>query len=359
MTDNRPSIVLGMPTDNKIYQTLEAALEYHGFRVISIVQPGQDFRYPSLAGRLKVKFRQWILRDRTAKEKFKSEILLKTIETQIAHSGGADYALFIRGDIYTPELLHTVRKHVRRCMVNYQWDGLNRFPKIHQYLDLFDKFYVFDPEDCAAEPHVLPTTNFYFDHNLTPVENPPHDLYFVGFHMPDRTESVAAFGRAAQTLNLDLDFHIGCAGVEPDKLRAQYPENIQIFSGIRSFEDNLKAAQTQAEILVDFKTPVHNGLSFRPFEALGYRKKLITTNTEITKYDFYHPDNILVWDGKNLDGLKAFIDTPYRELPSEIYEKYSFGNWIRYILGIEPHIPIDLPRRRPSEIACAAEKSEA
>ncbi|WP_416191334.1 hypothetical protein [Neisseria sp. CCUG12390] len=340
---NRPTVVLGMPTDNQIYRTLEAALTHHGFRVISVIQPGQDFRYPSWTSRLSVKFRQLVLRDKNAKEKFKSQLLLNNMEQQLARNGGADYALFIRGDIYSPEFLRTVRKYVRRSMVNYQWDGLGRFPKIRQYMDLFDKFYVFDPADCAAESRVLPATNFYFDHNLTPTENPPHDLYFVGFHMPDRTESIAAFGRAAQKLHLDLDFHIGSMDISAEQLRTQYPDNIQVFNGVRSFEDNLKAAQTQAKILVDFKTPVHNGLSFRPFEALGYRKKLITTNAGIEQYDFYHPDNIFVWDGSNLDGLKAFIDRPYHEMPSEIYEKYSFSNWIRYILNIEPHIKITLP----------------
>lgn len=339
----RPTIVLGMPTDNQIYQTLEAALTHHGFHVISAIQPGQDFRYPNLAGRLKVKFRQTILRDTYAKERYKSQLLHQNLEAKIAQNGGADYALFIRGDIYPPEWLHSIRPHIRHSMVNYQWDGLNRFPKIHQHIKLFDKFYVFDPADLITAPTSLPATNFYFDHNLTKSNNPPYDLYFVGLHNPERTPSIAAFGHSAAKLGLKLDFHIGTTDATPERLRADYPENIQIFSGIRSFEDNLKAAQNQAQALVDFKTPAHNGLSFRPFEALGYRKKLITTNAEVTKYDFYHPNNIFVWDGQTLNGLQTFLNTPYHELPPEIYEKYSFGNWIRYILDIHPHIPIGLP----------------
>lgn len=339
-----PTILLGMPTDNLIYQTMEAALKYHGFQVISAIQPGQDFRYPSLADRLNVKFRQLFLGDRNAKEAFKSQLLQRNIEKTLIQNGGADYALFIRGDIYTLDFLNVIKKYIRKNMVNYQWDGLNRFPKIHQYMDIFDKFYVFDPLDASSHPKVLPTTNFYFDHNLEFNPNPKHDLYFVGFHMPERIQSITAFGHAAKKLNLDLDFHIGNIDVSVDQLREQYPDNIQIFNGVRSFEDNLKAAQNQAKILVDFKTPIHNGLSFRPFEAVGYRKKLITTNSEIIKYDFYHPDNVFVWDGHDLEGLKIFMDKPYHEMPSEIYEKYSFGNWIRYILDIHPHQPIGLPK---------------
>ena len=189
----------------------------------------------------------------------------------------------------------------------------------------------------------LPTTNFYFDHDFNLPENPPNDFYFIGWHMPDRAPIISAFSKAAETLGWKLDFNIGCLNTDVDTLRRFYPtENIKIFIGVRSFADNLEAAK-QAKILIDFKTPVHNGLSFRPFEALGYRKKLITTNAEIKKYDFYHPDNIFVWDGKSLDGLAEFVAKPYRELPPEIYQKYSFGNWLRYILDIPPHQKITLP----------------
>lgn len=37
---NLPTVVLGMPTDNQIYRTLEAALTHHGFHVINVIQPG-------------------------------------------------------------------------------------------------------------------------------------------------------------------------------------------------------------------------------------------------------------------------------------------------------------------------------
>ena len=105
----------------------------------------------------------------------------------------------------------------------------------------------------------------------------------------------------------------------------------------------LREVRRRSSVLVDFVISTHSGLSLRTFEALGYRKKLITTNAEIEKYDFYHPDNIFIWRGGSLDGLQAFIARPYHELPQEIYQKYSFGNWVRYVLDIEPHIKISLP----------------
>ncbi len=342
MSHRQPTIILGMPADNHIYQTLKAGLRYHGFQVINAVLNNQAFHYPSLASRLKVKFQQYVLRNRHAKRELKSKLLLNALEQQIAAAGVADYALFIRGDIYSPEFLTAVKRHVRHSMVNYQWDGLDRFPDIKTCANLFDKLYVFDPADLHKGLPCFPATNFYFDHNLTPHDQASRNLYFVGLHDPKRTPSILTFVEAAQKYELSLDFSIGHQTLSPQALRSHYPETIHTFIGTRTFEDNLKAAQ-RAGVLVDFKTAAHNGLSFRAFEALGYRKKLITTNADIQKYDFYHPDNIFIWDGQHLDGLDAFLAKPLHAFPPELYEKYSFGNWIRYILDIQPHQKITLP----------------
>ena len=40
------------------------------------------------------------------------------------------------------------------------------------------------------------------------------------------------------------------------------------------------------------------GLTIRVLEALGAKKKLITTNEDVINYDFYKPENIYVYEGK-------------------------------------------------------------
>nr|WP_244773209.1 hypothetical protein [Alysiella crassa]UOP06976.1 hypothetical protein LVJ80_00285 [Alysiella crassa] len=88
----------------------------------------------------------------------------------------------------------------------------------------------------------------------------------------------------------------------------------------------------------------HSGLSLRTFDALGYRKKLITTNATVAEYDFYHPDNIYIFDGNNFVGIADFLARPYHEIDPKIREKYSFYNWIRYVFNIEPYQAITLPK---------------
>ena len=339
---SRPTILLGMPADNEIFRLIEKNLLHHGFDVINIIDQ-EKFRYPSLSARVKTKFRQLILQDKQAKNRLKAELASQKAIEKISSFGRIDYALFIRADIYSVKLLNEIRRYIDKCMINYQWDGMHRYPDIQACIPYFDRFYVFDAKDVSAP--FLPNTNFYFDYDLD-LPDPTTDFYFVGSHLDGRHTAIANFGKLAQSEGWNIDFHIclGCKNAaQLNHYRSLYPtDNINFLTHYRSFEQNLNAAK-RAKVLMDFKTPIHNGLSFRVFEALGYRKKLITTNSEIEKYDFYHPNNILIWDGVDFDLVKAFLKLPYHPLPDSIYEKYSFGNWIRYVLQIEPYLEIRLP----------------
>ena len=76
-------------------------------------------------------------------------------------------------------------------------------------------------------------------------------------------------------------------------------------------------------------------MSFRPFEAIGLKKKLITNNIEIKNYDFYDPQNIFVIeDIENISISKDFFESEYKELPKEIVEKYFIKNWIETICNL-------------------------
>lgn len=114
-----------------------------------------------------------------------------------------------------------------------------------------------------------------------------------------------------------------------------------IHDGI-SFEENWKNLM-QSKAVLDLKLPCHNGLSLRFFEAMYYKKKIITDNVNVKNYDFYHPDNIFITDYEDFSGLKEFLEKPYYEIDEKIVNKYGVENWLKYVLDIEPHQKIDLP----------------
>ena len=353
------TLFLAMPTTNGIYKLIAQHLKAHGFTVcdLSFSDNNDIFRHPTLAEKIHIKYRKKILRDKEAKLHVISANNLKQIERdkqaiiQAIQQNSADNALFIRGDIYDEDTLQLIRNKTRGKMINYQWDGLSRFGEIFNKLHCFDTNYVFDPADVGEQNGLttLPATNFWFD-KMPKISEIQSDVYFTGIHWPglNRNNALVRFAQYAEQKGLKTDFaiyHIHDGGVAEHSTLYPHPF-IHPIRQSKDFRDNLLGAM-HSRILLDFKNPDHKGMSFRPFEALGYRKKLITTNPETAKYDFYHPSNIFIWDGKTLDGLDEFIATPYQEIDPTIREKYSFGNWILYMLNIEPHQKITLPHCEP------------
>ncbi|MDO4694441.1 MAG: hypothetical protein Q4A62_07440 [Eikenella sp.] len=336
-----PRIYLALPDISGITALLTASLRHHGFEVISADVPMQ-FRYPSLGDRLRTKCRQLLLQDRDAKLRLQSKLLQDTLKRQLNRQP-VDYALIIRSDLLHPDFLDFIRQNTRHTTAAYQWDGIHRYPNVWRTIPYFDRFFVFDPADLtASSQNLLPATNFYFDHlTAAPVENPNNDFYFVGFHNPDRAADIAAFACHAEQQGWQLDFRI-LWNQPPQAAKAVYPKNVRISDTPIDFTNNLENTK-YSKVLTDFVIQAHKGLSFRAFEALGLRKKLITTNPEIRRYDFYHPNNIFIWDGLNFEGIAEFLQQPYYEIDAAVRERYSFGNWIRYILDIPPYQPIGLP----------------
>lgn len=87
--------------------------------------------------------------------------------------------------------------------------------------------------------------------------------------------------------------------------------------------------------MIDIQRDDQIGLSFRVFEALGYRKKLITTNIDIVNYDFYNPQNILVLDPNNIEIPKSFVESPYEDVPDHILAPYRIDNWVKKVFELE------------------------
>ena len=79
--------------------------------------------------------------------------------------------------------------------------------------------------------------------------------------------------------------------------------------------------------------PKQTGLTMRTIETLGAKKKLITTNPHVKEYDFYRPENILIVDRYNPVITKEFLDAPWKEIPENIYKKYSISSWLNSIFA--------------------------
>lgn len=239
-----------------------------------------------------------------------------------------DYVLIIRPDLFPISVIQFLKKKTKK-LIAYQWDGINKFPKIKDYFSLFDTFYCF--EDVIGIENIRKINNFYFDYDHFDESQNTYNydspiFYFVGLDWENRREKINKFIRFTNNNNnYKIKFYIQ----EFEKNTNKNP-SINYIKDRISFTENIELVK-KSDILVDFLDPRHSGLSIRFFEGLYYKKKVITDNKMVKQYDFYHPNNIFVLENNNYNHIEDFLKVPYHEMSEEIVKKYGFSHWIKQI----------------------------
>lgn len=300
-------------------------LKKEGFSPYLITDNPSKFKY---SGNEKIVnfFQKTFFKNRDYKKKLVEEYKLKEYYSKISKLEMLDYALVIRPDLFPIEVIQELKKKTKK-LIAYQWDGIEKFPKVKDYFSLFDSFFCFDSED--KKNNIKPITNFYFDF-IPPVYKAFYHqqpkLYFVGLYWENREKKIDRFIAEMASKNVELSIFIQYY----QKSEIKNPKITYIKNRI-TFLESLKNVE-EADVLLDFVDPVHNGLSIRFFEALYYKKKVITDNIMVKNYDFYHPNNIFVLENNNYNAIDAFFQTSYHEISDDIVEKYGFSNWIKQII---------------------------
>lgn len=340
MSVPRKSILLAVPDHVGFPEVFQKNLEYLGYNVIPLsVPPFDKFKYKNIIERAHNLVKKVIFKDKN----FKHQLFLKHNKVDLLQKLTAiekvDYTLIIRPDQYPIEAVEQIKSKSNK-VIGYQWDGLDRYPQIYKYIPLMDRFFVFDTKDLVVK-NSLPLTNFYFDYLPQRPVYKQSKVYYIGSYLENRIEIIKDINDKLELLEEKRNIKI----VTNQKSVIKYINTIGLsyISNIITYEENLKEV-FESSILIDIQNPVHNGLSFRIFEGLGYDKKVITTNTEVKNYDFYHPNNILIWNNQNEKEILDFIECPYHVISPQLKLKYSFSNWIKYVLDDSEYIEIGLPK---------------
>jgi hypothetical protein len=224
-------------------------------------------------------------------------------------------------------------------MILYMCDSFANRKRALKIINLFDKCLTYDSKD--AKKYNLILRPLYF---LSDIEkgkdkvNKAIDVLFVGTVHSDRLKFLSMIEKQCIELGLDYYFY-------------PYLQNPIIFyfykifnRGFRgkaktsfyyvslSYDKYLMILET-SKVVVDIQHPKNNGLTMRIFEALGKRKKIITTNATIKEYDFFNNKNIYIVDRNNPVINLAFFNTESVDIPDYLYYKYSFYGWLEDIFS--------------------------
>jgi hypothetical protein len=241
----------------------------------------------------------------------------------IAKEDYFDYLFIICPDFLLNDELKYITERAKKSIV-YYWDSFDNIPRYERTLPFFDKHYSFEPKD-VKKFNLSFLTNFYY--NTSQNNNPKNDLFFIGT-FDERIEiilkvlkSITKNGKSAQIFLQSKNHKI---------IRKYKSKNITFIKKPIIFTESEKI-YNNSKIILDVQKKVQNGLTFRVFEAMGKRKKLITTNQDIINYDFYNSNNIFIWKDFTTDIPSSFFETPYEELSLEMFEKYSISSWVKTI----------------------------
>jgi hypothetical protein len=339
MLNLNKKIILAIPSDVKLYQCFTENLQKLGFEVF-LLKTIEKYKYKNLFERTKNIIWKTLFNNKEYKKKLilkhQSELFLRELQT----FPKADYSLTIRVDLFNKKVI----KKIKELSLNnyaYQWDGFSRFREAASLISLFSKFYVFDKNDLNQKDKTYPTTNFYFDCYDSLFENKTveYDVFYIGSY-DKRIEKLIPICEALYNKGYTLKVILCCT---PRKELKKYPYITFIKERLSYYENLQMVAKCKCIIDLNHDT-LHSGLSFRTFEALGYNKKLITTNLIVKNYDFYDDKNILtINENCDYNYIDTFLNSIYTDIDPKIKHKYSFTNWLKYTLEIEGNTPINIP----------------
>lgn len=233
-----------------------------------------------------------------------------------------DYEMIVLPvSIYSAAILAYVRRISGVRIVNWYWNPVSTTEHPDTLRIENSTIFSFDRSDCQAYGlNFAPT--YYFSSISLPQKNIDYDLIFVGADK-GRLQGLLSVEEELLRLGLRVRFHITSGDTK-------YPDERYPYKPLLSYEDILDLISRSVGI-VDYVQAGQSGTSQRPMESIFLRKKLVTNDAGILDCDFYDSDNIFVLGLDNLRDLPAFLARPYRELNSEVRDRYDFGQWLKGI----------------------------
>lgn len=250
-----------------------------------------------------------------------------------------DYLLVCRGEAFTPHVLSMFRKAFPGIkIIFFIWDVLASHD-VSDNIPYCDKAFSFDPEDCANHNGLTFRPLFFVeDYRNVKTNVMKNDVAFIGTLHSKRYQTILKleewFEKQGKVFYEYL--YIPSRLIYAMEWIRKYP-----YIGLKkvhftpiSLNSTINVLESTAAIL-DLNYTNQKSLSPRAYEAMISRRKYITTNPEVKKYDFFNPCNIAVIDMNNPDLDPAFWETPFEPIDEHVMYRYSAAGLVDDLFGWE------------------------
>lgn len=257
------------------------------------------------------------------------------------YSNDYDFVFIIKMECMPIDILLELRKRNPEAkFIYYSYDSVKNNNNFKRAIGLFDSAFTFDDDDARAMKGIKLRPLFFLNEyrNLF-TDNILYDISFIGTAHSDRYLLLKKIKSILPRENFRSFFFL----YVPSKyifwlkkifVPVFWKSKKADFSFLPMSKKEVLSAISQSRSILDFQHPGQTGLTMRTIEILGARKKLITTNKNVKKYDFYRQENIKVIDRENPVIEIDFFHAPYVNLPDDLYEKYSIDGWLREVFSV-------------------------
>lgn len=266
-----------------------------------------------------------------------------------------DYLLVIDGQSLPPYLFHELRsRNPNLWAANYLFDSSKSLYRFQNNFEKFDFVASFDRRDCK-EYGLLFLPIYWCEPVCIHPDN--YDLFGFGTYGLERYCLFSEIEKIACKLGLKSFIKLYCGEINNFKVY-NAKRQIRRALGMKSYfitpehyNSSLITHQTvpstqfrnyiySSKITIDTVNFDQDGMTARFMWALGAGKKIITTNTNILRYDCYNSEQIYVIDNprkiQNLSALTSFIKSDYimSEEQKNILLPWRLDNWVATLLNL-------------------------
>ena len=259
-----------------------------------------------------------------------------------------DKVFIVNGKVFTDKMIRRLRDTQKKArFLYYTWDTLSLYPNAKGLIAEFDKAYSFDTDDCNTMDKLELLPLFYSnpyekigEDNINGLSSKrEYEIMSVCTAHPNRYETMHELFPKLESKGIRVYSFMFLNILQYYYNRVFIPE----FKGAKRNEFKFKSLteQENSEILrksntvFDMQHNMQSGLTMRTIETMGAKRKMVTTNTNIKKYDFYNENNIFILGKNNLDDIEEFLHNKYVPISDDIYKKYSVFSWVKTIINEE------------------------
>lgn len=243
--------------------------------------------------------------------------------------------------VYPIEIVKYIRKRNPNCRLYYWcWNTIDKIPNCRGYslskeikkLAAMQDYYrvkvaSFDIYDCNKYALTynnqlgvkLPVVNY---------ENNKYDVFFCGFDK-NRINLLRQLGKEFE----EKDIKMKCFLLPQNHTRYSEEDYAKYITKEELNYADMISMEIQSKCILDIVQCGQRGITWRPLEALFYKRKLITNYKNIKEYDFYRKENIFILGEDDISTVKNFIYSEYVEIPSYIVDKYQWAGWMKNLIG--------------------------